>query len=89
MNWKKWKLGLIVSALTAILSAAGAWALATEMNLKSTIALFVGFLAKDLLLYLTKHPVDSLSETTFITKVTDENKTTETKSSVTVTPNES
>lgn len=82
-------MGLVVSAFTAILSAAGAWALATDMNGKATTALFVGFLAKDLLLYLTKHPVDSITETTFVKKETqnaDQSKTIETTTTTTVSP---
>jgi len=55
-TWKLWKRGAVVAGITGLVSAGGAWALATQMNLKATIALFVGMVAKDMLLYLNQHP---------------------------------
>ena len=64
MNWRKWKLGLLVAGFTGLLN--GAVFLAVDMTAKQ-IAILLGVnFAKDALLYLKQHNIEAVS---FDTKI--------------------
>lgn len=70
MNWKKWKLGLVIAAITGLGTTFMVGNVDPNLSIKNLIFLTLGFIFKDVLLYLMKHPVDSISfgDTQFITK---------------------
>lgn len=59
MNWRKWKIGLLVSFLTGLCS--GALALAADLGWRAIVFVFVTNIAKDCLLFLKSHPSDQIS----------------------------
>lgn len=73
MNWKKWKLGLVVSLAIGFFTACvAAAALDVVINAKF-ILFFIGLVGKDVVLFLTNHPVDQISfDTTTLRKPPEE-----------------
>ena len=65
MNWKLWKLGLLVATITGICTALVVGAVVPTMSLKEGCFVCLCFIAKDVLLFLKQHPI----------KVEDEAKT--------------
>lgn len=61
MNWKQWKLGLLVSILSGIFTCFGVGAVVPGVTWKQFGILIAGFIAKDALLYLKQHPADAIS----------------------------
>jgi hypothetical protein len=69
MKWRQWRLGLFVSILTGLATALTVGAIIPTMTLKQGSFICLGFIAKDLLLYLKQHPAESISfDTATITK---------------------
>lgn len=69
MNWKRWKFGFIVAAITGLLTAFAVGVIVPTMTLKEGILICLGCVAKDLLLFLKEHPYDQVTfDTTRITK---------------------
>lgn len=60
MNWTKWKAGLIVAAISGLLT--GLIALSADIPWKSAVVLVIVNTAKDALLYLKAHPVEQALE---------------------------
>lgn len=69
MNWTKWRRGLLVSALIGFVTACAAAAMLDDVkvNLKF-ILFFIGLIGKDILLYCKTHPIESIEDTTTISK---------------------
>lgn len=65
-SWKQWKRGLLVSVITGLCT--GVAGLAIGITWKQAGYLVAGTIAKDILLYLNQHPVDSIQDTSFFTK---------------------
>lgn len=61
MNWKAWRMGLLVAGLSGFLT--GVVGLGVGLNLKSAGLMLAINAAKDMLLYLAKHPIDGVSDT--------------------------
>jgi len=61
MNWKKWKMGLLISMLSGLFT--GIVGLAMELTWQQTLMFVAMAVAKDGQLYLAKHPVENLSDT--------------------------
>lgn len=59
MNWRKWKIGLIVAGFTGLLN--GVLFLAVDMTAKQIAILLVVNFAKDALLYLKQHNIEAVS----------------------------
>lgn len=76
MNWKKWKIGLAVAAFTGLLTTFAVGAVVPSMTTKEAIFIALGLIAKDLLLFLKDHPVES------VTDLATSNRTTTTSNQV-------
>lgn len=61
MNWKRWKAGLAVAALTGLLTAFAVGVIVPSMTLKEGILVCLGCIAKDALLWLKEHPVENVT----------------------------
>lgn len=85
MNWKSWKLGLFVAAITGIASAWVAGIVIPGITLKEFGILCGTYMFKDVILYLKQHPADTVTfDTTTITRQDSTGaKTTATHSTVT------
>jgi hypothetical protein len=59
MNWKNWKIGLLVSVLSGVFT--GALCVAINMTWKQVLFVMVVNIGKDGLLYLQTHPADAIS----------------------------
>ena len=68
MNWKRWKRGLLIATVTGLVTALTVGVIVPTMTWKEACLVLVGSIAKDVLLYLKQHPVESVEETTMITK---------------------
>ena len=67
--WKKWKLGLAVAGVTGTLGALVALGVVKDIGGWKQFLLILGVgAAKDVLLFLHSHPVESLPDTDIITK---------------------
>lgn len=62
MSWARWKRGLVISLLTTLLTEAVVILADPQIAWRAMVALLVGTLVKDALLYLKSHPVDELPE---------------------------
>lgn len=62
MNWKKWKMGLLVALLNGVFQAMIGWAV--DLTPKQLVALFIVNIGTVGLAYLAKHPADSISSST-------------------------
>lgn len=62
MNWKKWKIGLVVAVILGLLSAGAG--LAAGMHWQAFIAVLCTSLTTHLLAFLKEHPVESVKEET-------------------------
>lgn len=67
-NWKQWKRGLLVAAITGFVTALAAIAIFPNIDWKKFLLVLGGSLGKDMLLYLQKHPVESIEDTVIIEK---------------------
>lgn len=80
MNWKRWKLGLVVACLTGV--ASGLAALAIGVTWGQFFILVAMNVGKDALLFLKDHPVENIQDSGFMTKADvakTANQPTETK----------
>lgn len=69
MNWKRWKLGLVVAAITGLCTALGVGVIVPTMTWREGLLVCLASIAKDVLLFLKQHPADSISfDTQTITK---------------------
>ena len=69
MNWKRWKFGLAVAAITGLCTALAVGVIVPSMTLKEGLLVCLASIAKDVLLFLKQHPADEVSfETTRIKK---------------------
>jgi len=69
MNWRKWKLGLAVAAVTGLCTALAVGVIVPDMTWKQGLLVLLGSMAKDVLLFLRQHPAESISfDTQNITK---------------------
>lgn len=66
MNWRKWKLGLLVASLMALFSAGAG--LVGDMGWKSFLAVFCVSLVTNWGTFLKAHPVEDIQDTGFIEK---------------------
>jgi len=63
MNWGKWRLGLIVACATGTLGALATLGVVKDIGGWKQFALILGIgAAKDVLLFLKAHPVESLPD---------------------------
>lgn len=68
MNWRHWKRGLGVAALTGVLTALVTINVVPQITFNDLLLLLAIGAAKDMLLFLAKHPVDKLEDTQFVRK---------------------
>ena len=69
MNWKRWKLGLIVACLTGLATAFTVGVIVPSMTWREGGLVCLASIAKDVLLFLKQHPAEEISfETTSIKK---------------------
>jgi hypothetical protein len=69
MNWKRWKFGFIVAAITGLCTALAVGVIVPSMTLKEGLLVCLASIAKDVLLFLKQHPAEEVSfETTQIKK---------------------
>lgn len=61
MNWKRWKIGLLVSILTGIATAFAVGLVIPTMTLKQGLFVLAGSIGKDLLLFLNQNQVKDIS----------------------------
>jgi hypothetical protein len=87
MNWKQWKLGLLVAILTGIGTGVVSACIALALNCtnRQIVILFASNLGiaigKDMVLFLQQHPADSIDfDTTHITKTVTTESTVKTPS---------
>lgn len=66
MNWKKWKIGLVIAVFCGVLNAGAS--LVDGMHWKAFLAVLCTSLLTNLLTYLKDHPVDAISDTVFTTR---------------------
>jgi hypothetical protein len=91
-NWKAWRIGLLLVALTSLLTA-GAGLVDPQMSWRGFVAVFCSSLLTSLPLYLYRHPVPGLNDSSaasalapggspadFAGTVPAKNETTNTKS---------
>jgi hypothetical protein len=76
MNWKNWKLGLIVAGITGFFSVFVAGMVFPSASWKQLTIVLLGSIGKDVMLYLAQNPAD---------KVTFDSKQTATDSTGAVT----
>jgi hypothetical protein len=60
-NWKAWRIGLLLVALTSLLTA-GAGLVDPHMSWRGFVAVFCSSMLTSLPLYLYRHPVPGLAE---------------------------
>ena len=69
MNWKRWKLGFVVAAVTGLCTALAVGVIVPTMTWKEGVLVCLASIAKDVLLFLKQHPADEISfDTQQITK---------------------
>jgi hypothetical protein len=68
MNWKAWKRGLSVAALTGLLTALVTLGVVKQITWEELALLLAIGAAKDVLLFLSKHPVEAIQDTQIFTK---------------------
>jgi len=69
MNWKAWKRGLSVAALTGLLTALITLGVVESITWEELALLLALGAAKDMLLFLKEHPVEKVHHTTFLRKL--------------------
>lgn len=90
MNWKHWKIGLMVACFSGLLTALAA-AMAFDKIIPWKFSLFIlGSMAQSGLLYLKQNPVEKISEdsVTVSTKKTDDGVNQQTTTTVEKTTSE-
>ena len=66
MSWKRWRIGLLVATITGVCTAFTVGLIVPAMTLKEGSFILLASIAKDLLLFLKDHPVESVEESTSI-----------------------
>lgn len=61
MNWKRWKFGFVVAAITGLCTALAVGVIVPSMTLKEGFLVCLASIAKDVLLFLKQHPADEVS----------------------------
>lgn len=86
MNWRKWKIGLLVAMLTGALG--GMLGLAVGIAWKAFWILLIKDIAKDTLLYIKSNPINTITFDTYrYTKDAVSGTTTEQSSKTTIPVN--
>jgi hypothetical protein len=67
VNWKKWKIGLVIAFFCSLLTA-GAGLVDPEMGWRGFVAVFCTSCLTNLVNYLAKHPLENVSNTEFLKK---------------------
>lgn len=62
MNWKRWKIGLLVSGFTGLLMGVVTITAVDKLTWKELVLILVVNSAKDMLLFLKDHPVDGCKD---------------------------
>jgi hypothetical protein len=57
MNWRKWKAGLCVAALSGLLTGVAAYQIADHIKIQAFVLFVLSSIAKDALLWLKSHPI--------------------------------
>lgn len=87
MNFKKWKLGLLVAFLSGILT--GLVGLAADLTWRQMVILILVNVGKDGLLYLTQNPVSAVEfQTEMRSKTTPDGTTVSSTTRKTTVPTE-
>lgn len=60
MNWKKWKIGLVISLALGVLTAGAG--LADQMSWKSFVAVLCAAVLSNLFSFLKQHPIESVQD---------------------------
>lgn len=60
MNWRKWKIGLLIAILTGACTAFAVGLIVPGVTLQESWLIFAGSVAKDVLLYLKQHPIEDV-----------------------------
>lgn len=61
MNWKNWKLGLFVAALTGLCAAGAGGLIFPEATWKQLGIILAASIGKDIMLFLVQHPADAVT----------------------------
>lgn len=69
MNWKAWKRGLLVAGLTGLLTGLVTIGVLPHITWRELFLLLTVGAAKDALLFLSKHPVETVRHTEHIRKL--------------------
>lgn len=78
MNWKNWKVGLLVATIIGFFTACGAAAVLNVILDWKFFFFFTSLVGKDIVLYCVQHPADSISfDTTSVKKTAKDGSTVE------------
>ena len=63
MNWKRWRLGLLVACLTGLFGALATLGVVKDIGGWQQFLLILGIgISKDALLFLKQHPVENVAD---------------------------
>jgi hypothetical protein len=62
MNWKRWRVGLLVAAITGVCTTFTVGLIVPGMTRQEGLLILAASIAKDILLYLKSHPVDEVTD---------------------------
>jgi hypothetical protein len=62
MSWKRWKRGLVIASLTGLMT--GAVSFVAGGDWKVFLSVVVVCVAKDAKLWMTQHPIETVTDTT-------------------------
>lgn len=60
-NWRRWKMGLLVSAITGACTAVAVGLIVPNVTWKEAGLILAMSAAKDILLFLKQHPIESVT----------------------------
>jgi len=66
MSWKRWRIGLLVATITGVCTAFTVGLVIPTMTLKEGSFILFASIAKDLLLFLKDHPIESVEDSVAI-----------------------
>jgi len=71
MQWQRWRIGIVVAAITGVCTTFTVGLIVPGMTLKEGLLILAASIGKDVLLFLKNHPVESVAELTSfpITKI--------------------
>jgi hypothetical protein len=70
MNWKAWKLGLLVAGVASLLTAGTAWSM-DNLSLRAFVGILCSSMATNFGAFLFRHPPDQVAFDPPQTKTTD------------------